>query len=165
MELDTDFCKVFCCEIPEVKKAVIPVECSMILPDYFPDVMKILRYTAKTVKSPVLNENGTETVSGNCDWGTDKPDYDIIKFGGKTIFFTHGARFGVKGDLNIAKLFARKNEADILLFGHTHVAVTDYDDGLYIMNPGSCGRPREGLPSYGIIDITEAGIAMHTVEL
>ena len=52
MELDTDFCKVFCCEIPEVKKAVIPVECSMILPDYFPDVMKILRYTAKTVKSP-----------------------------------------------------------------------------------------------------------------
>ena len=37
----------------------------MILPDYFPDVMKILRYTAKTVKFPVLNENGTETVSGN----------------------------------------------------------------------------------------------------
>ena len=65
MELDTDFCKVFCCEIPEVKKAVIPVECSMILPDYFPDVMKILRYTAKTGKFPVLNENGTETVSGN----------------------------------------------------------------------------------------------------
>ena len=104
-------------------------------------------------------------VSGNCDWGTDKPDYDIIKFGGKTIFFTHGARFGVKGDLNIAKLFARKNEADILLFGHTHIAMTDYDDGLYVMNPGSCGRPREGLPSYGIIDITEAGIAMHTVEI
>lgn len=104
-------------------------------------------------------------VSGNCDWGTDKPDYDIVKIGEKTIFFTHGARFGVKGDLNIAKLFARKNEADILLFGHTHIAMTDYDDGLYIMNPGSCGRPREGYPSYGIIDITDAGIAMHTVEI
>lgn len=104
-------------------------------------------------------------VSGNCDWGTDRPDYDIVKIGGKTIFFTHGARFGVKGDLNIAKLFARKNEADILLFGHTHIAMTDYDDGLYIMNPGSCGRPREGAPSYGIIDITDAGIAMHTAEI
>ena len=104
-------------------------------------------------------------VSGNCDWGTDKPDYDIVNIEGKTIFFTHGARFGVKGDLNIAKLYARKSGADILLYGHTHIAMTDYDDGLYIMNPGSCGRPREGLPSYGIIDITEAGIAMHTAEI
>ncbi|MBR3936126.1 MAG: metallophosphoesterase [Oscillospiraceae bacterium] len=113
----------------------------------------------------VYNDKKLLFVSGNCDWGTDKPDYDIIKLGGKTIFFTHGARFGVKGDLNIAKLFARKNEADILLYGHTHIAETSYDDGLYIMNPGSCGRPREGLPSYGIIDITEAGIAMHTAEI
>ena len=65
MELEKNFCKIFCCTVPEVKKAVIPVECSIILPDYFPDVMKILRYTAKTVKSPVLSENGAETVSGN----------------------------------------------------------------------------------------------------
>ena len=113
----------------------------------------------------VYNDKKLLFVSGNCDWGTDKPDYDIVKLGGKTIFFTHGARFGVKGDLNIAKLFARKNEADILLYGHTHIAETSYDDGLYIMNPGSCGKPREGLPSYGIIDITEAGIAMHTAEI
>lgn len=113
----------------------------------------------------VYNDKKIHFVSGNCDWGTDKPDYDIINFAGKTIFFTHGSRFGVKGDLNLAKLFARKNEADILLFGHTHVAMTDYEDGLYIMNPGSCARPREGLPSYGIIDITDAGIAMHTAEI
>ena len=65
MELEKNFCKIFCCGIPETKKAVIPVECSIILPDYFPDVMKILRYTAKTVKSPVINESGLETVSGN----------------------------------------------------------------------------------------------------
>ena len=65
MELEKNFCKIFCCGIPETKKAVIPVECSIILPDYFPDVMKILRYTAKTVKSPVFSENGFETVSGN----------------------------------------------------------------------------------------------------
>ena len=65
MELDLNFRKVFCCGIPEEKKAVIPVDCSIILPDYFPDVMKILRYTAKTVKSPVFHESGGETVSGN----------------------------------------------------------------------------------------------------
>ena len=65
MELDTSFRKVFCCGNPEEKKAIIPVDCSIILPDYFPDVMKILRYTAKTVKFPVVSEGGAETVSGN----------------------------------------------------------------------------------------------------
>lgn len=65
MDFDVSTKKVFCLENSEEKKAVLPVECSMILPDYFPDVMKILRYTAKTVKSPVFSENGTDTVSGN----------------------------------------------------------------------------------------------------
>ncbi len=113
----------------------------------------------------VYNDKKIYFVSGNCDWGSDRPDYDIIKLGDKTAFITHGARFGVKNDLGTVKVYARKNSADILLFGHTHIAFTDYEDGLFIMNPGSCGRPREGLPSYGIIDITENGIAMHTVEL
>lgn len=65
MEPDMNYGKIFCCGNPETKKVVVPVDCSIILPDYFPDVMKILRYTAKTVKSPVLSEGGTEKVSGN----------------------------------------------------------------------------------------------------
>ena len=40
--------------------------------------------------------------------------------------------------------------ADILLFGHTHMPLTLYEDGLYIMNPGSC---HGYYASYGIIDI------------
>ena len=98
----------------------------------------------------VYNDKKIYFVSGNCDWGTDKPDYDIIKFGGKTIFFTHGARFGVKGDLNIAKLFARKNEADILLFGHTHVPYLYESPELILLNPGSIGRYR---PSYAVMEL------------
>ncbi|MBR5872592.1 MAG: DUF3794 domain-containing protein, partial [Oscillospiraceae bacterium] len=65
MELDTSLRKVFCCGVSEEKKAVVPVDCSIVLPDYFPDVMKILRYTAKTVKSPVFSEGGAEVVSGS----------------------------------------------------------------------------------------------------
>ncbi len=65
MDFDMSTNKVFCFGNSEEKKAVVPVECSIILPDYFPDVMKILRYTAKTVKSPVASEGGCETVSGN----------------------------------------------------------------------------------------------------
>lgn len=104
-------------------------------------------------------------VAGNCDYGSEAPDYDVADFGGKKIFLTHGWRFGVKGSLDPIKEEARKFGADILLFGHTHIAETDYDEGLYVMNPGSCARPREGGPSYGIIDVTKAGIAFHIVHL
>ena len=65
MDFDIDFRKVPCCGTSEEKRAVVPVDCSIILPDYFPDVMKILRYTAKTIKSPVFSETNGETVSGN----------------------------------------------------------------------------------------------------
>ena len=49
---------------------------------------------------------------------------------------------------------ARDEKADILLFGHTHQAVTEYYDGLYLMNPGSCHGYGA---SYGFIDITDKG--------
>ncbi len=104
-------------------------------------------------------------VSGNCDFSSSKPNYDIVDVAGKKIFFTHGDGFGVKLGLDSAIKEARKFHADILLYGHTHIPFVSYEDGLYIMNPGSCGRPRVGGPSYGIIDITDAGIAMHTVEI
>ena len=56
---------------------------------------------------------------------------------------------------------AREQKADILLFGHTHNAMTDYDDGLYVMNPGSL---RGAYATYGILDITEAGIVTNIVK-
>ncbi len=65
MEIDVNTKKIFCSNGFEEKKATLPVECSIILPDYFPDVMKILRYTAKTVKSPIVSDAAGETVSGN----------------------------------------------------------------------------------------------------
>ena len=104
-------------------------------------------------------------VAGNCDFGSTEKDYDIIEFGGKRIFLTHGDRFGVKSSLDELKNEGAKFGADIILYGHTHIAYTEYKNGVYIMNPGSCGKPREGKPSYGIIDITEAGIHIHTSEI
>lgn len=65
MELDVTRSTAVCCKTPNEKKAVLPVECSLILPDYYPDVMKILRYTANAVTSPVFSDGAGETVSGN----------------------------------------------------------------------------------------------------
>lgn len=104
-------------------------------------------------------------VRGNCDWASQAPENGILEFGGKRIVYTHGHLHAVKSGLEALKLWALGKGADIVLYGHTHQAYTEYDEGLYIMNPGSVTSPRGGAASYGMIDITEAGIVLNIVEL
>lgn len=104
-------------------------------------------------------------VPGNCDFGSQDPVDGEIVLSGKRIFYTHGHVYHVKfGQYEVIEE-ARRRKADILLFGHTHVPFQTYDDGLYIMNPGSIGHPVEGEPTYGVIDITGAGTVMNIVEV
>ena len=101
-------------------------------------------------------------VRGNCDWGSSLPTVGEYEAEGSRIFYTHGHAYGVKsGDETIISA-ARERKADILLFGHTHQSREDYEDGLYIMNPG---RLSGWEPSYGVIDITPQGIVLNVVRL
>ncbi len=97
-------------------------------------------------------------VCGNCDFGSEYPAEAVAELAGKRIFYTHGNDYYVKYDEERIVCEAKDRHADILLYGHTHVPVSRYVDGLYILNPGSAGAPREGPPTYGIVDITPAGI-------
>ena len=103
-------------------------------------------------------------VRGNNDWGRfgQLAETGLAIVAGKRIFFTHGHQYGVKMGLYRVACAARERRADVLLFGHTHEPLVDYDDGLYILNPGSLSY---GRPTYGLLDITEAGIVPHTVPL
>ena len=84
---------------------------------------------------------------------------------GKRIFYTHGHTYGVKYGTSKLSEAARLNKYDIVLYGHTHIAKILYEDGIYIVNPGSCSSPREGRASYAVIDITENGIMPVIIEL
>lgn len=102
-------------------------------------------------------------VRGNCDWGTSTlPLTETLRVCGKTIFVTHGHMYQAKFTTTQLIYAAREAKADILLFGHTHIPMTDYEDGLYIMNPGSCSGY---YASYGYIDITEKGDVVTNVVL
>lgn len=101
-------------------------------------------------------------VRGNCDWGSSLPVTQTITLEGKTMFATHGHLYNVKFDYEEIIFEAKSQKADILLFGHTHTAMTDYDDGLYIMNPGSLHGSGG---TYGIIDITPAGIVTNILNV
>ena len=101
-------------------------------------------------------------VRGNCDWGSSVPETGEYMAGDRKLFFTHGHMYSVKsGDYTIITE-ARSRKADIVLFGHTHKPREDYEDGLYIMNPG---RLSGWEPTYGIIDVTEQGIVLNVMKL
>ena len=102
-------------------------------------------------------------VRGNGDFALGSADLLYAReetLGGKRLFFTHGHLYGVKTGLYRVCCAARERQADILLFGHTHQPLTDYDDGLYILNPGSL----RGRGTYGLLDVTPTGVLLNVVE-
>lgn len=108
--------------------------------------------------SEVFPDRIFHIVEGNCDGFTMYKVFDIEKIGSINILYTHGHRFGVKGSNGTILELAKKLGCKIALYGHTHVAVTDYRDGIHVVNPGSCAQSRQGPNSYGVIDIESGGI-------
>ncbi len=99
---------------------------------------------------------------GNCDWGSKLPAFLVEEFSGKRFYCTHGAAEEVKFGLYEAERRAREYKANVLLFGHTHTPLCEYDDGLYLLNPGSL----HGFgATYGFVDVTKAGIVTQIVKL
>ncbi len=89
-------------------------------------------------------------VPGNCDYAISTPATIVREFGGVRILATHGHLFGVKSSLQRLTAEAKACSADIALFGHTHVALCQQQDDLWLLNPGSCGTVSRN-PSYGVI--------------
>ena len=104
-----------------------------------------------------------EGVPGNCDWGAvDAPEV-LTEYGGVRILMMHGHTRNVKASTLSAVYAAREMGAQVLLFGHTHRPLVDYDGSLWVMNPGSVGR---GFPcTYGIVTITGGKIDCSTYRI
>ena len=97
-------------------------------------------------------------VSGNCDYFSSFPTSDMETIGGKRIFYTHGHTLGVKHGVERLLETAKQLNCQIALFGHTHASQILYENGIYLVNPGSCSQPRDFHKSYAVIDIEDNGI-------
>lgn len=75
---------------------------------------------------------------------------------GRILFFTHGDRY----DKYRLPAFLREN--DVLIYGHTHRALLQRHDGIFIANVGSVARPRDGVASY--LTISENGIVLKRLD-
>lgn len=113
----------------------------------------------------LYTEKTFHTVCGNCDFASVLPVMGLEVLAGKRILYTHGHTLSVKYGTGRLSQLARQNNCDIALFGHTHISQILYEDGLYLVNPGSCSCAREGRNSYAVIDITQKGIMPIIIEV
>ncbi len=100
-------------------------------------------------------------VRGNCDRWSETPETLILTLGGLRFFLCHGHTLGVKSGYLRAVYAAREQNADVLLFGHTHEAYQDCMEPeeqkrLFVLNPGSCGYGFP--PTYGFFLIEHNSI-------
>jgi Predicted phosphoesterase len=68
-------------------------------------------------------------VAGNCDWPTPNSRYErIIEAEDHRIFITHGHNYGVRYTQEFIMEAAESQNADIAVYGHTHIVE-------YLMGP------------------------------
>ena len=82
-------------------------------------------------------------VPGNCDMYRCPPfaqEILVLPVCGVMLYMTHGHRHHVKSTTTRLLQDARSSAAAAALYGHTHVPdCHQEDDGLWVLNPGSCG--------------------------
>ncbi len=100
-----------------------------------------------------------EAVVGNCDFPKTSPEELILDIQGCRLYITHGHKFNVKNFYNDLLEKAKDVGADLVIFGHTHLAAKFEQEGIIFFNPGSISFPRlRDTSTYGIIEILE-GVA------
>ncbi|MCL2197046.1 MAG: YfcE family phosphodiesterase [Treponema sp.] len=96
-------------------------------------------------------------VSGNNDYGTNLPDALTFDYAEHRFFICHGHRYGLYGGHHALIAAARNNNADIVLFGHSHVPHSKTIDGIKLINPGSVARPRSRIgATFAVIEFPES---------
>jgi len=90
------------------------------------------------------------SVKGNCDYISSGPATDEFAFGGKRFLMTHGNLQSVKTGLSHVIAFAASRDADVLLFGHTHIPHNSVVSGMAVINPGSIGMAGK---TYAVLEL------------
>lgn len=104
-----------------------------------------------------------QSVPGNCDWGSVSTPEILTEYNGVRILMMHGHTRNVKASTMSAYYAAKELQAQILLFGHTHQPLVEFDGSLWVMNPGSIGKGFP--PTYGVITLLNGKIDCATYRI
>ncbi|KGX93451.1 metallophosphatase [Pontibacillus halophilus JSM 076056 = DSM 19796] len=81
-------------------------------------------------------------VRGNCDMDDRYPDEETFSINDLSFFATHGHLFQVKSSLMPLSYRAEELGANVICFGHSHMAGAEMVNGKLFINPGSVRLPR-----------------------
>lgn len=96
-----------------------------------------------------------KTVRGNMDIDSELPLNRVEEFDDEKLLVVHGHNQRVGFTLDLVEDLAQEKGADIVFYGHTHIAqLNQTDDDVYLINPGSIVQPRGTLRigSYAIYE-------------
>ncbi|MEM0002409.1 MAG: metallophosphoesterase family protein [Desulfurococcaceae archaeon] len=126
------------------------------------DLHELSVYTRFNISMKLLSR---EQIS----WLKTLPHKIELKISGKRVYVVHGSPrsplYGyLKPNLSYDELIqqltpqplgAKPVEADVVITGHTHIPLNMRIGNIWLLNPGSCGQPRDGDPraSYAVLDI------------
>lgn len=97
---------------------------------------------------------GWASVAGNNDYYAELPEARIVNVNGYKIFVTHSHLVSYFNRTERLVQLAKKNECQMVCFGHTHVYMNEIVDGVHLVNPGSMRYNRDAsAPCYAIIHI------------
>jgi uncharacterized protein len=99
-----------------------------------------------------------KVICGNNDYRTTAPEAAVFDFCDYRFFMCHGHRHSLYGGFHSLVAAARNSQANVVLYGHTHVPSYKNIDGLLFVNPGSVGRPRSRAgASFAVIECAPNG--------
>lgn len=134
-----------------IEKAVkVLNDCDVII--HLGDNVQDVKEVAKYYKGKIIY------VKGNCDFSPTVSNEKLETIGDKKVFITHGHLYDVKYDLMKIRYRAMELNADIVLYGHTHISSIEYEDGIWLINPGSPALSRNGVNSVAVIEIIDGNI-------
>lgn len=82
------------------------------------------------------------SVKGNMDANSNAPLIATLGIDNKKILVFHGHTVNIETILDDTAVMAKKEQAQVVLFGHTHIPLYKRCNGVLIINPGSLGKPR-----------------------
>jgi len=95
-------------------------------------------------------------VGGNNDYDVSLPEAAVFDFAENRFFICHGHRHSLYGGCHTLVAAARGANANVALFGHTHVPSRRTENGILLINPGSIGRPRSRIgATFAVIECIE----------
>ncbi|MDR2701515.1 MAG: metallophosphoesterase family protein [Spirochaetaceae bacterium] len=103
------------------------------------------------------------TVRGNVDNNSSLPGSMALEIPGSSravrkLFLTHGNVYRVGEGCQTLAAAARSNGAEAALYGHTHIPSCTMLDGIFLLNPGSIGRPRSNAGhTFAVLECPAAG--------